>query len=83
MFYYISSIAVTLAVLSSMIGLRHLKKVMRIGLADSDIVAQKHYRFLDEVGRPACPGLIRQSFTARIPTAASPPGPALARTTVV
>lgn len=68
MFYYISSIAVTLAVLASMIGLRHLKKVMRIGLADSDIAAQKQYGFLDEVGRSAGAGLIGKSSTERIPT---------------
>lgn len=65
MFYYISSLAVTLAVISSMIGLRHLSKVMRIGLADSDTAAQKSYRWLDTVGRPAGAGLIGKSVTER------------------
>lgn len=63
MFYFISSFAVALAVLSSLVGLRHLKKVMRIGLADSDIVAQRSYNWLDKVGRPAGAGLIGRSAT--------------------
>lgn len=77
MFYYISSLAVTLAVISSMIGLRHLRKVMRIGLADSDSAAQASYRWLDTVGRPAGAGLIGKSVTERatvIPAAGSSVG---------
>jgi hypothetical protein len=83
MFYYITSLAVTLAVISSMVGLRHLRKVMRIGLADSDTAAHQQYIWLDKVGRPAGAGLIGKSVTERTTTLIPPAGASISHSPVL